>query len=283
MERIVVGVDGSPAADRALHWAVAEAARHGARVELVYAYVIHPYAGMFGDADRDLAQGRLDDVVERNRSVLDDVKWSATLTVASGVAAAAVVDVAADADLAVVGSRGRGGFPRLTLGSTSYRVAAHARVPVAVVPGASTDDDGRRPVVVGIDNAPASRRALRWAVEESARRGTDLTALHAYTLPADPAPQAALNQSLYDDVRMRTHADARALVDRVVDDTQNPVGVHIRRQVAVGPAAGVLLDHAEGRLLVVGTRGQGTFSRAVFGSVSQQVLHHTSHPVVVVP
>ncbi|HEX6255090.1 MAG TPA: universal stress protein [Euzebyales bacterium] len=283
MDRIVVGVDGSQAADRALRWAVAEAARHGALVDLVHAYVLHPYAGMFGEADRELARGRLDEVVERNRTVLDAVKWSATLTAASGAAAAALVDAAADADLAVVGSRGRGGFPRLTLGSTSYRVAAHAQVPVAVVPAASRGDDGRRPVLVGIDDAPASRRALRWAVEEAARRGTGLTAVHAYTLPADPAPQAALNQRLYDDVRVRAHAHARALVDRVVDDTQNPAGVHIRREVAVGPAAGVLLDRAVDHLLVVGTRGQGTFSRAVFGSVSQQVLHHTDDPVVVVP
>jgi nucleotide-binding universal stress UspA family protein len=283
MEHIVVGVDGSPAADRALSWAAAEAARHGAMLELVYVYVVHPYSGMFGEADRELAQGRLDAVVERNSGVLDAVKWSATLRAASGAAAPALVEAVAEADLAVVGPRGRGGFPRLALGSTTYRVAAHARVPVAVVPGPPSDDDGRRPVLVGIDEAPASRRALRWSVEESARRGTDLTALHVYTLPADLAPQAALDQSLYDDVRMRMHADARALVDRVVDDTQNPAGVHIRREVAVGPTAGVLLDHAEGRLLVMGTRGQGPFTRAVFGSVSQQVLHHTSHPVVVVP
>jgi nucleotide-binding universal stress UspA family protein len=283
MQHIVVGVDGSPAADLALRWAVAEAARHGAVVELVHAYAIHPYAGMFGDADRELAQGRLDSVVDRNRTELDTVKWSATLTAVSGPTAAALVDAADEADLVVVGTRGRGGFPRLTLGSTSYRVAADAGVPVAVVPGASPGHDGSRPLLVGIDDAPASRRALHWAVEESARRGTDLTALHAYTLPADPAPQAALNQRLYDDIRMRMHSEARALVDRVVDDTQNPAGVHIRRQVAVGAPAGVLLDHADGRLLVVGTRGQGTFSRAVFGSVSQQVLHHTEAPVVVIP
>lgn len=283
MGRVFIGVDGSSAADRALRWGVTEARMRDADVELVHAYVIHPYASMFGERDRELAQARLDETIERNQVHLAGVGWSATLIDAAGVAAAALLDAAREAELIVVGSRGAGGFPRLRLGTTSYRVAAHAPAPVAVVPDSPDVDDGSRPLLVGIDDSPVSRRALHWAVEEAARRDTEVLALHSYLLPVDPSPLSALNQTLHEEARERAHDRAVGLVDEVVDATQNPDTVEIRRKVAVGPASGVLLDHAEGRLTVVGTRGQGRFSRAVFGSVSQQVLHHAEQPVVVVP
>lgn len=283
MERIVVGVDGSDAADRALRWAVREAELHGATIDLVHAYVIHPYASMFGDTDRELAQGRLDTVIDRNRMLLDRVTWSSTLVDAAGSAAAALVAVADDAELVVVGSRGAGGFKRLTLGSTAYRTAAHAPSPVAVIAGDDTTADDDRPIVVGIDEAPVSRRALRWALDEAERRGAPVTVVHTYPLPVDLAPAAAVDQRRFERACAQARAAATDLVDRVVGAARIPAGVEVGRVIDVGPPAGALLEHADGGLVVVGTRGQSTFSRAVFGSVSQQVLHHADDPVVVVP
>lgn len=283
MGRIAVGVDGSAAADRALRWAVLEASLRDDSIELVHAFVIHPLSAVFGETDRDLARAGLNATVERNREVLASVTWSTTLVDAAGFAASALVEAAAGADLVVVGARGAGGFPRLALGSTGYRTAAHAPVPVAVVPNAAVDDDGRRPIIVGVDDSPVSRRALHWALDEAARRSTSVTVVHSYLLPVDLSPLGALNQSLYDDVRTRAYADAKELVDRVVDAARVPEGVDVRRVVRAGSPAGVLLDDAAGQLLVVGSVGRGTFSRTVFGSVSRQILHHTEHPVVVVP
>lgn len=283
MERIAVGVDGSRAADRALHWAVREAELHEASIDLVHAYVMHPYASLFGDTDRNLAEARLDKVIERNRALLDRVTWSSTMVDTAGAAAAALVDAAKDADLVVVGSRGAGGFARLTLGSTAYRTAAHAPAPVAVIAGDDTGADGDRSIVVGIDDAPVSRRALRWALEEAACRSTSVTVVHGYLLPIDMAPAAALDQGRFERACAQARDAAADLIDRVVGAARIPPGVEVSKVVDAGTPAGTLLDHAENRLLVVGTRGQGAFSRAVFGSVSQQVVHHADHPVVVVP
>lgn len=282
MAHIVVGVDGSHGADRALRWAVHEAELRDASIEVLHAFVVHPYSAMFGTTDRDLAQDRLDDIVDRHRAVLDRVDWSASLVEASS-ATVALLDAAHQADLVVVGSRGAEGFDRLMIGSTGYRTAAHATVPVAVVPERADHLDGSRAVVVGIDGSPAARRALRWAADEAARRDGGLQVVHSYLLPVDMSAYAVINQTLHDQTRAQARERAESVLDDALAEVEVPAGVKVERVVVLGAAAGVLLDHHDDRLLVVGTRGQNALGRALFGSVSQQVLHHADGPVVVVP
>jgi nucleotide-binding universal stress UspA family protein len=137
MRRIVVGVDGSHGAQRALGWALAEARAHGADLTAVAAW--HPpLAGgvpfapiladsrPFEDAARIMLDGALADAdttdVRVERLLVDDG------------AARALLDEAKEADLLVVGSRGLGGFAGLLLGSVGRQVANHAPCPVVIVP-----------------------------------------------------------------------------------------------------------------------------------------------------
>lgn len=145
MERIVVGIDGSDGSRRALEWAIAEARLRGAAVEVVMTWHEPYVAGapvLAGTARQDL------EAVERaHRSEMDRVLDSTDTRgldapveriLVQGRAAGVLVDVARGADLLVVGSRGRGGFTGLLLGSVSQQVAAHAPCPVVIVPSASS-------------------------------------------------------------------------------------------------------------------------------------------------
>lgn len=137
--RIVVGIDGSPHSRQTVSFAVEEARRRGgATIEAVYAYAPPVYwsAPEFGvliprpesDVVED-AEGLLDrELVD----VPDDVHVERV--VVEGPAARALLETARGADLLVVGSRGRGGFMGLLLGSTSHQVVTHATCPVVVVP-----------------------------------------------------------------------------------------------------------------------------------------------------
>ena len=285
MSRIVVGVDGSEQADRALHWAVREAELRSAEIELVHAYVIHVHGYISGKTDREYAMDRLDAVIERNRALLDRVKWSEAIIGVVGSVAAGLMDAGEDAELIVVGARGIGGFNGLFVGSTGYRTAAHASTPVAVIRG--DDDtraaDGRRAIVVGIDGSRASRRALRWSLEEAARRGVGLTVVHGYVAPSGTVTTLA-SRDQYDQYRERLHHEAVDLVDRMMGEVYAGGDVAVDQVVSAGGPAGVLLEHSgPDRLLVVGTHGRGALGRAVFGSISHQVLQHATGPVVVVP
>jgi nucleotide-binding universal stress UspA family protein len=144
MQRIVVGVDASPPSVEALRRAAEEARARSARLEVVYvfappepmsAWPIPPDYGeveMDVEAERSRAEERLGAWLEEvDVDLADmDVEWS---VIADRKPAHALVERSAEADLIVVGSRGRGGFAGLRLGSVSEQVTRHAHCPVLVV------------------------------------------------------------------------------------------------------------------------------------------------------
>jgi nucleotide-binding universal stress UspA family protein len=121
VQRIVVAIDGSSASDAAVDWACAEATLHRAELRLVSVW----------DADGPRAEVRraVDlAVAECGRWTTADV----TGDVLDGSPAAAIVRASRDADLVVIGSRGRSGFKTALFGSVALSVAEDAQCPVAV-------------------------------------------------------------------------------------------------------------------------------------------------------
>jgi nucleotide-binding universal stress UspA family protein len=142
ISRVVVGVDGSDTAARALDWALEEGRLHGASVEVVHAWSV-PYASSEKFAAvafdstplHDAARRTLDAAIESADT--DGLAAPVVRTLTVGSPAACILEAAAGADLVVVGSRGLGGFKGLVLGSVSYHIVHHATCPVVVVPPAA--------------------------------------------------------------------------------------------------------------------------------------------------
>ncbi|HSJ43102.1 MAG TPA: universal stress protein [Euzebyales bacterium] len=284
VQRIVVGVDGSPQADRALAWAVREAELRVAAVDVVHCYVVHARGVVMYVPDQDAAEARLDEIIDRNQHVLGRVKWTAGAMGVFNASSAGLVDAGEDAALIVVGSRGAGGFDRLRLGSTGYRTAAHATTPVAVIPPTAEDDlQEAHGLIVGVDGSQAAQRALLWATEEAGHRNVRLAVVHAFQLAVDPMMVARAS----DERRAQLLIRGQEKAEQVVRDALAAADVSmadVTRVIERGAPADVLLSHTgPGRLLVLGTHGRGAIGRIVFGSVSHQCLHHAAGPVVVVP
>ena len=140
MGKIVVGVDGSEHADAALAWAITEAKAHGDSLLVVTAWSAPLVnGGVFAPApDIDVtiiengAKQVLADALAK--PAVKDAGVRIDEQVECGSAAELMVRAAKDARLLVVGTRGRGGFTGLLLGSVSHQVAHHAPCPVVIVP-----------------------------------------------------------------------------------------------------------------------------------------------------
>jgi nucleotide-binding universal stress UspA family protein len=123
---------------------------------------------------------------------------------------------------------------------------------------------GVKPVVVGVDESPASRGAVWWAVREARLRGTALVVAHSAS-EAHPDRAAVVADHA---LRLARGLAPDLSVDAVVDER------------AAGPALCRLSGDAA--LVVVASRGLGGFAGLLLGSVSSHVATHAECPVLVV-
>lgn len=142
MPGVVVGVDGSPNSERALDWAMKQAAAVHAPLTVIAVHEVpKSYWGgipVVGPADEALLQNlrqAAEEMTQRAESQLGDAKpASVNVHVVSGFVVKELVDASQDADLVVVGARGASGFTRLLMGSVSSEVVQHSACPVVIVP-----------------------------------------------------------------------------------------------------------------------------------------------------
>lgn len=137
-------------------------------------------------------------------------------------------------------------------------------------------------IVVGVDGSEGSARALEWCRRVAPKLDAKVVVVHAFQVPAYTLP-------LYNIPAVATHydewlAEVRAALAR---EWVAPLGdVPHRVELLEGPPAQVILDvadHEDADLVVVGSRGRGRFAELVLGSVSHQLSHLCTRPLVIVP
>ena len=145
MPGIVVGVDGSDHSQRALIWAMRQAAQQ--RVLLTVLAVrpdpVRPVTGVYWGVhaypeethNLEVTRKAIQAIVEQAGNEIAETALQATDNVATGDPAEELMKASHDADMIVVGSRGSGGFASLLMGSVSNKVAHHAACPVVVIRG----------------------------------------------------------------------------------------------------------------------------------------------------
>ena len=260
MERILVGVDGSPAALDALTWATDLARRGG--FELIAARAVAPARGE-GSPDRDVSLPQ--DATPADTVLLDGDPPDALLAAAHD----------RHADLLVVGGRGAGGFARLHLGSVAHHLTHHTTIPLAIVPHSGAE--AATHLVVGVDGSPGSLTAIDLCAEMAARLEVPVTAVYAFEPFAEWVPESdprSWRHKAEADVREWTAAIDKAGValDIDIDQDIHPVAAIIRA-----------LEAHPGSVAVVGTRGLGGFTGLRLGRVPLQLVHRTGAAVIVVP
>jgi nucleotide-binding universal stress UspA family protein len=138
---IVVGVDGSVGAAEALRWALARAGALSSRIVAVRAWE-RPLAPLgVVELVVDLGEAAARELAEGVGAVASDAAVVVDQRTMEGTPARVLIYVAQQehADLLVVGTRGRGGFSGLVLGSTSATLAHHAPCPLVIVTARGRD------------------------------------------------------------------------------------------------------------------------------------------------
>ncbi|WP_395312172.1 universal stress protein [Mycobacterium sp. AMU20-3851] len=142
-----------------------------------------------------------------------------------------------------------------------------------------TQDAGT--IVVGIDGSQACLPALEWAASEAELHGAPLTVVHAGALPVSVWPVAPVPDEYLD--WQAEHG--RELLDEaarvVAERTGGAVPVTTRFAVAT-PTATLVEASRTAAMVVVGSRGNGAFTRGLLGSVSTGLIHRAHCPVAVI-
>lgn len=139
MSRIVVGLDGSEHSERAVRWAAEEARAHGHTLQVVTAFAPPDVVGVPGarfpvePKEQTEARAREHQQEWLQNALGEDPDVEIQPEVRMGPAAEQLLAAADGAELLVVGSRGKGGFKGLLLGSVSQQCVTHATCPVVVI------------------------------------------------------------------------------------------------------------------------------------------------------
>lgn len=284
--KVMVGVDGSDSAARAALWAVEEAERREATLTLVHALHLptptSAVLGPMGYAEQRRAEGRqlLDaqaDTLRRGHPSLSIETELSDLDPAHTLA-----KLGASATLLVTGSRGRGGFAGMLLGSVSRKLAVHTPCPLVVVRGEPADGADNRIVLgLGRNHSPA---AIRYAFEAARRQGATIEVARAY-FPHMLYTGAA---GLVTKVESHPEADQAEVTEEVMTAIEPWIaefpGVPVKVTAVDDNAVPALIDAARtARLLVVATHRRRSPLPVGAGYVVDGVLAHSPTPVAVIP
>jgi nucleotide-binding universal stress UspA family protein len=285
VKTILVPLDGSALAERALPYATALARRAGAHVVLVRAILAHTLPGADPtDAQvalRKRAEAEIDATAEQVRLAGVDAETH----VYYDEATAAILDAvqARQADLIVMASHGRTGLGRWIYGSVAERVLRRAPVPVLVVPGAVSGAwpaDRSPRLLVPLDGSAVAEAALAPARALAAELGSEVLLLRVVEPPAPLAAPDYLAASGYD--ASAELAAAESYLKQVATDWRT-AGLHPEIVTAVGypPTLIPIIAHEKGAdLVVMATHGRSGVARLVLGSVATAVLQRSSVPVL---
>ncbi|MFD0705466.1 universal stress protein [Alloscardovia venturai] len=284
---ILVGVDGSEAAYKAVWWAANYAHHAGLSLHIVSAYTLPSYSAVSFDstyvAINDNGEVRHDaqEILARAKAIAVKQGVDVTTLIVTGEPSSVFVELSRNYNLVVIGNRGKGGLAERLLGTTSSSLPAYAYCPIVVVP--YTDDEGNKVhlnnqishVVVGADESKWGLKALDTAAQFAASWNAHLTVVSAVPILGN-----------------LTNSEMTSVLDSYADDLHtrlDPLRVQfpdldIEEKVAPGTAVDALeAALPDNDLVVVGSRGRGGLTGLLFGSVSQALLQHSDKPVYVVP
>jgi nucleotide-binding universal stress UspA family protein len=292
--RILVPLDGSEVAARALEPAIKLAQHAHAEILLVRApipaYVVVPadsgYALLYPEQSLDHSEHLATEYLASIKDSLSRRGLRVRADIRRGEAAEAIVETAADekADLIVMSSHGYSGVTRWLLGSVAEKVLRAARCPVLAVRSGSREP--LRRMLIPLDGSALSEQALAPAMDVAA--GLGLKVLLFRAVPTIDRSHVRRLEDVEPGFGYRVEEemwDEAGAYLRELANVYRGQGLAIETAVNLEPAAVSILECAESQgvdLIAMATHGRSGLRRWVYGSVTEKVLRGASHSMLVV-
>lgn len=271
LKKILVALDGSENAERALWWAMQYAGREKAMVVLFRAVDPRTLDPEFIPSSVTDARNYL----LRMETEINLGGLPSKIVVRQGAPATAIVKAAMEenVDLILMTTRGGSKVKRWAIGGVTEQVLRMSPIPVLPVQTRTrpAKNDHIRRVIVPVDGSKLAEGANPWAAGLARMLKAELVFLHVF--PAGSRGMGPHAEETYDALRER-------LVRHCVLLRRS--GIKARLAVRSGDAAERILGLArKNDLILTTTHGQGGFKRWIFGSVAEKLIHEARIPVLV--
>ncbi len=295
--KILVPLDGSRFAERALPCARMLAAAWGAALELATVAERSPIApsertpGVVGDESREHGIAEAGAYLEQARARVEEAGFTGTLSSSvispGNIATSLVMHLAeVQADLCIMTTHGRGAFGRAWLGSTADSVIRHSPVPVLLIRPGEEEAPAAVPfrkILVPLDGSEASEHLLELAAPFAAADSPRWLLMRAIP-PFVPGGTPYLPHLLRDTSEHESVLNAaKGYLEGAAKRFHEPGGeVEVHAVTAGQPAVAILrVAEEEGvDLIAMSTHGRGGVARLLLGSVADKVVRGSSIPVL---
>jgi nucleotide-binding universal stress UspA family protein len=271
LKRILLALDGSENAERALWWVIQYAGREKAQVLLFRAVdtsILEP----------EFISSNLKDAfnyLQRMETEVNQAGIPAKVLVRQGKPAETIVKVAMEerCDLILMSTRGGSRVKRWAIGGVTEQVMRLSPVPVLPIQSRTrpAKNDRVRRILVPVDGSKLAEAVLEWATGFARLLKARLVFLHVY--PQGPAGRRRRAEETFEALRTRMTRLCQLL---------GREGVKAKFIVRTGDAADRILGYSDmNDIILTTTHGAGGFKRWIFGSVAEKLIHESRVPVLV--
>ena len=282
---ILLPLDGSPLAERALTYAATLARPSGSRIVLVKAVQAHTLPGVDPSNAQIEVTSRAEEYLKTAAARLSASDIEAECHVYYDDPIPAILDAATrqKADLIVMSTHGRGGLSRMLYGSVADQILRRATLPVLLVPSIvehAWPAEGPLSLLVPLDGSGLATEALQAAELLTGSFGSRLTLLRVVEPAAYPLYGEGYAYVPYDEEA--EIAEAQRYLDSQAAQL-SVRGAPVDTDVVVGDPARAIGEVARSKnvdVVVMATHGHGGLSRLILGSVATATLRHTTAPLL---
>ena len=286
LKTILVPLDGSVIAERALPYAETIARRTGATILLVRAVPLPESLGMVLRAEEMALEAEAYLGAQAGHLAAHGLPSGTRLLYGDAAEAITAEAARAGAAMIVMATHGRTGLGRLLFGSVAEGVTRRAGAPLLLVRGGATEAApslaAHPKVIVPLDGSPFAEAALAPAATLTMALGGELVLLHAVA-PTEPVAMPKLAGVWPADCEARRGAGRTYLHNLVTRNATSGCQVHfdVRLDTPASAIADAVREH-EAALVVMATHGRNALGRLILGGVAQATLTHADVPLLLI-